>query len=235
MEASAAGLAASDAGGGGEQQQQGEQADGQQTQQPDLSALATQLQDVPAQLEQMRSFMEQSQLAQAPQDAAEEEPAAPDLSFVDPESPTYDPQRAAEQLLEVLGQQQQQAVTQAVEPLQNALSEMQAARDADYLAQEFPELQNPETADAVLKATQEWVNAAGLPPEAASNMQVVRAVFMMGRAAELHNAETATDGQQQQAATLEGAGGASPAGSTPGGLTAESIVNGPGGRSPLPF
>lgn len=243
-----AGAAGGQAGGGGaataapgageadaQQQQQGQQQEAQQQQQPGIDpGLLEQLGTLPEQFEQMRQFMEQSQLPgdqqQQDQTAAEQEQV--DLSFVDPTSPTYNPQQAAEQLLQVLQAQNAQAVQEAVAPLQQQLSDVQNAREADALASEFPDLQNPETADAVFKATSEWVQAAGLPPEAAGNMQVVRAVYMMGRAAELHNEEQGQEGQQD-AATLEGAGGASPAG-TGQGMTAESIL-GTQRRSPLPF
>jgi hypothetical protein len=238
MEAGAAqgpaGGTATAPGDGEELQQQ----DGQQTQeqQAGLSPeLAQQLSTIPDQLEQLRSWMEESQQAQqqAPGAEAEQEPAPADLSFVNPESPNYDPQAAAQQLLQVLEQQNADAVKAAVEPLQQQLQDQQVQREADFLAQEFPELEDPETADAVFRATREWVDAAGLPPEAAGNMQVVRAVFMMGRAAELHNEEQAREGQN--AASLEGAGGASPGGTGQGGFTAQSILEGGGGRSPLPF
>jgi hypothetical protein len=236
MEASAAGLAAGDAAQGeGQEQQQGGAQPGAE-QQPDVGALLGQLEGIPAQLEQMREFMEQQQLSQlqtGAEPAAGAEEQQVDLSFVDPESPQYDPQRAAQELLSVLQQQQATAVQEAVAPLNEQLQTMQTQREADALASEFPELENEETANAVLKATGEWVRAAGLPPEAAGNMQVVRAVFMMGRAAQLHNEESGSG--QQPAAHLEGAGGASPGGGASGGITAESILNGGGRRSPLPF
>ncbi len=229
MEASAAGLAGDGTGDG--QQQQGEQQEGQG---PDLATIASGQDDLRSQLEQMRSYMEE-QSWQPPEVPAEQDtpPEPADLSFVDPNEPNYDPQRAAGQLLEVLQQQNQQALSEALAPLQNDLQEVRSAREADYLAQEFPDLQNPETADAVFKATAEAVQAAGLPAEAAQNMQMVRLVYLAGRAQELAAGEQSEE-QSQQVATLEGAGGASPGGST-GGLTAESIVSAPGGRSPLPF
>ncbi len=237
MEAgAAAGAQAPGAGDSQQEGQDGQQQDGQQQgQQPDISALVEQLGGQTAQLEQMRTFMEEQQVAQQQTDpAAEQQPQEVDLSFVNPESANYDPERAAQELLTVLQDQQSTAVSEAVAPLQEQLQTMQTQREADALASEFPELENEETANAVLKATGEWVRAAGLPPEAAGNMQVVRAVFMMGRAAQLHNEEN-SPGSQQSAAHLEGAGGASPGGGASGGLTAESIVNGGGRRSPLPF
>ena len=232
----AAGGGGTAAGVGDGQQAQGEQ-QGEQQQQaaPDFAALAAQMEgSVSQQLEQMREWMAESQQSLQQQLAPEQpvEPQQTDLSFVDPNSPNYDPERAAAQLLDVLTQQQKDAVNEQIAPLQQQLSEMQSAREADFLAQEFPDLQNPETADAVFRATHEWVQAAGLPIEAASNMQVVRAVYMMGRAAELNATEQQAG--QQQAAALEGAGGASPGG-TGGGLTAASIISGGGGTSPLPF
>lgn len=238
-----AGAAAGPAGGqaaapgAGDGQQEGQQQQGDSgVQQPDLSALVDQIGSQSAQLEQMREFMEQSQLTQLQEpgvDPAQQQQQEVDLTFVNPESPNYDPERAAQELLTVLQQQQSTAVQEAVAPLQEQLQTMHTQREADALASEFPELENEETANAVLKATGEWVRAAGLPPEAAANMQVVRAVFMMGRAAQLHNEENGAG--QQPVAHLEGAGGASPGGGASGGITADSIVKGGGRTGVLPF
>lgn len=241
MEAGAAAGPAGGAAAGGDApaggQQPGDAA--QQAQQPDLGALLTEgLSPVQDTLEEMRQFM--ASQAQPPAADAQQPAAAaePDFSYLNPDAPGYNPEKAAEQLLTVLGQQNQTALQDALKPLQEQLTQTQqqlvdarTETEARALAEEFPDLQEQQVSDKVFAAAQQWVSAAGLPPEAAGNMQVIRAVYMMGRAAELSNEE----GSQQQpgSATLEGAGGASP-GAPAGGLTADSIV-GAGSRSVLPF
>lgn len=228
MEASAA-AAPADAG-----EAQGAEQEQSQQQGALSPELAEQLGGVPSQLEQIREWMEQSQQQQAENAAPEgEEPAEADLSFLDPQDPAYDPNRAAQELLGVLEKQNQDAIKAAVTPLQERLAAQEAQREAELLTQEFPELADEKAQDALMATTRQWVEAAGLPPEAAGNMHVVRAVFMVGKAAELARQEE-TEADQQPAATLEGAGGASPGG-TGGGLTAESILGPSAKRSVLPF
>lgn len=231
MEASAAGLATGDAApaGDGEQGQQQEQEAQQQS--PISPEVAEQLASVPDQLAQMRQWMEESAQQQQVAPAAEEQ-QPPDLSFVNPEDPAYDPQRAATELLSVLEKQTNDALEAKVGPLQERLQAAESLREAELLTKEFPELDDEKAQDALMETTAKWVEAAGLPADTAGNMQVVRAVYMMGRAAELATQEQT--GEAPAAATLEGAGGASPGG-TGGGLTAESIFGDQGRRSPLPF
>lgn len=225
--ADAAPAATGDAPAGGEQQQEAGQPDLGQT-------LQEQLAPMQQQFEQIRQFMENTtQQAETPAEAATEQQPV-DFSYLNPDAPEYDPQAAAQQLLGVIAQQQQaglQPLTEQLQQVSTGLQDMRTEQEARALADEFPDLQDQEVSDKVFTAAEQWVQAAGLPPEAASNMQVVRAVYMMGRAAELANEE----GQQPGpgAATLEGGGGAAPA-APAGGLTAESIIGGRTG-SVLPF
>lgn len=232
-----AGAANGPAGGDAGAQDAPQQADGQvQQQQPDAGP---QLGDVMQQLEQMRGWMEDNVAAQpytqdptADQQFPDQPPQPPDLGFIDPSNPAYDPQQAAGLLLQHMQEQQQQQLQQALAPIQQQVQDVQNSREADALAAEFPDLQQPEVAERVFKATADWVQAAGLPQEAAGNMQVIRAVYMMGRAADLANSEN--EQQVPDPATLEGGGGASPGAGTGGQFTAESII-GAQRRSPLPF
>lgn len=210
---------------------QQQQPDAQQQQPAGLDPqLLEQIQGIPGELEQMRVWMEQQAAQQQqPQDPMLQEP---DLSFIDPADPRYDPQQAASQLLQQMTETQQRALTEAMQPLQQEIQDMRFQRDADALAADFPELQDEATANAVLQRTAEWVRNAGLPEEHAANPQIIRNVYLAGRALELQRQEG--EEQAPPVATLEGAGGASPGGASSGGLTAESIV-GAGGRNPLPF
>lgn len=233
MEASAAGLAGGgDAPAGGEATEQGEQT----PQGPDFGQ---QLQDalgpMQAQLEDVRTWLEQNPPAQEQETEQQTDPATPpDLSYLDPSSPNYDAQTAANQFLQLLEQQhgqQMEPLMQEIGQLRDGLADMRSQAEAEQLAAEFPDLAKQEVSDKVFALAQQWAERAGLPPEAAKNMQVIRMVYMAGRAAEAANAEAS--GEQPAAANLEGAGGAAPAAPV-GGLTAESIVGAPG-RSVLPF
>lgn len=244
MEAgAAAGPAAPGSDGAAEAQQQaGEQQQGQEQGQPDLAAIHQQLAELGPSLEQMRGMLteqQEQQLAWTEQQQAAadgREPAQqpePDLSFMNPDSPAYDPQQAAMTLAQVMQQQSQQQVQAAVEPLQQQIANMEAQRQADLLAGEFPELQDPEIAQNVIDVSRQYAQMLG-QPELGDNPGFWRMAYMAGRAADAANAE-----QQQQppAATLEGAGGASPGGAA---NEREQLVQGilsadGAGRSVLPF
>lgn len=225
--------AAGDAGGEGEQgQQQGEQ---QQNGGPDLAALQAQLAEVGPSLEEMRGML--TDIAGQQQQVPGEEPVEPenvDLSYIDPADPAYDPQRAAETFMQTMNEQTQTAIQQAVAPLQEKTAEMERNAQAADLVREFPDMGKPETFEPVLAAAKDWVAEVGLPEEAAMNPRVWRGVYLMQSAVDSHNAEQSQ--QDAQTATLEGAGGATPAGANAQGafgLTAESIV-GAAGRARLP-
>jgi hypothetical protein len=168
--------------------------------------------------------------AQQQQQQAE---AQPDLSFMDPDSPAYNPQQTAVALAQMMEHQSQQQVQAAVEPLQEQIATMEAQRQADLLAGEFPELQDPEIAQNVIDVSRQYAQMLG-QPALGDNPGFWRMAYMAGRAADAANAE-----QQGQppAATLEGAGGASPGGAA---NEQEQLVQGilsagGAGRSVLPF
>jgi hypothetical protein len=246
MEASAAAGPAAAAGEGDPSQDGGQP---QEQGQPDLAAIQQQLAELGPSLEQMRGMLteqqegmyaQQQQLAEAQgwtpeqiaQAEAEAQPQA-DLSYLNPDAPGYDPNMAAQTLANVMQQASQQQVQQAVAPLQEQIATMEAQRQADLLAAEFPELEDPEIAQNVVNVSRQYAEIIG-KPELGDNPAFWRMAYMAGRAADAANAE-----QQQQpaAATLEGAAGASP------GIPADEqqqlvqgILNAGGrGRSVLPF
>lgn len=243
MEASASqGPAAPGAGdGGGEQPQQGQEQQGGE--QPDFAAMQQQLAELGPSLEQMRGMLteqqEQQQAWAEQQQGYEGDPSQeqqqqpePDLSFMDPDSPQYNPQQTAMALAQLMEQQSQQQVQAAVEPLQEQVATMEAQRQADLLAGEFPELQDPEIAQNVIDVSRQYAQMLG-QSELGDNPQFWRMAYMAGRAADAANEE-----QQQQpaAATLEGAGGASPGAADQREQVVQGILNADGaGRSVLPF
>lgn len=248
MEASAAaGPAAGDGGTGPDApQQQPGQEQQQEGQQPDLAQLQQQLAELGPNLEQMRGMLTEQQEAQqaaweqqqqyAPgYDPAQEQQEQPqtDLSFMDPDSPAYNPQQAAMALAGLMEQQSQQQVQAAVEPLQHQIATMEAQRQADLLAGEFPEMEDPEIAQNVIDVSRQYAQMLG-QPELGDNPAFWRMAYMAGRAADAANAEQQAP---PAAATLEGAGGASPGSSADAQQqVVQGILNADGaGRSVLPF
>src|SRR5438105_556925 len=240
MEASAAAGQAAPAGGdageGQEQPQQGEQA------QPDLASIQQQLSELGPSLEQMRGMLTEQQeqqqaWAEQQQAAADgrepQQPAEPDLSFMDPDNAAYNPQAAAQSLAQLMQDQSQQQVQAALAPLQEQIRTMEAQRQADLLAAEFPEMEDPEIAQNVIDVSRQYAQMLG-QPELGDNPAFWRMAYMAGRAADAANAE---GDQQPAAATLEGAGGASPAGTADEQKQlVQGILNADGaGRSVLPF
>jgi len=241
MEASAAqGPAAAGDGGGEQQQQEGQE---QQGQQPDFAAMQQQLAELGPSLEQMRGMLteqqeqqqawaEQQQGYEGDPSQEQQQPQA-DLSFMDPDSPAYNPQQTAMALAQLMQQESQQQVQAAVAPLQEQIATMEAQRQADLLAGEFPELEDPEIAQNVIDVSRQYAQMLG-QPELGDNPGFWRMAYMAGRAADAANEE-----QQQQpaAATLEGTGGASPGGTADAQKqVVEGILNADGaGRSVLPF
>src|SRR5262252_8747161 len=240
MEASAAqGPAAAAGDGGGEQPQQGQEQGGEQ---PDFAAMQQQLAELGPSLEQMRTMLTEQQeqnAAWAEQQpgyegdpSQEQQQPEADLSFMDPDSPAYNPQQTAVALAQLMEQQSQQQVQAAVEPLQQQIETLTAQRQADLLAGEFPEMEDPEVAQNVIDVSRQYAQMLG-QPELGDNPAFWRMAYMAGRAADAANAE-----QQEPpaAATLEGAGGASPGAADQREQLVQGILNADGaGRSVLPF
>jgi hypothetical protein len=189
--------------------------------------MAAQLQGLSDSQEQMRQFLEGQSQQQPAEQQQEQQPPAADLSFLDEASPNYDPQRAAERLTEVMREQAgvatQAELAKVLAPLQQQVSDMQRASEADALVAEFPDLGKSDVAEPVVKAAGQYAEMVGMP-ELASNTAFIRLTYLAGRAAELAQQQEGAAGAPG-AATLEGAGGASPGGAGQGDTqTAESIA-----------
>lgn len=235
MEASAAGLAAGgeaaqqDGGGAPGAGQQGlaqgqDAGAGQQT--VDFGALQQQLQDMSGTQEEMRQFLAaQAQAAQAQQLQQQQQAQAnqpPDLSFLESEA---DPNVAAQRLQEVINQTADQRVQSMLEqrlgPMDQQLSDMRLNYEADQLVSEFPDLADEQVSGAVMEAAGQAATHMG-QPELVANPQFVRMVYMAGRAAQMAQQQDGAAGAPG-VATLEGGGGAGPAGGTQSGETSDSI------------
>lgn len=226
MEGSGAGLAAAPAagdaaaaaeGGGDATPAAEQQQNGQQQSQPDVNA---QLQSINEMLEPMRDLLQAE-----PWKPAEETPAEtpPDLSFLDDQQPNYTPEQAAkglQDLVEKLATDRAQAL---VEPLAKQQQEMQTKQDTDELIARYPQLGDDTVASQVVDTSRQLAAELG-HPELASSPRMYELVYLAGRATDQANAETAAGGG---AATLEGAGGASPGGSGQGAIpTTQSVTAG---------
>lgn len=260
MEAGAAAGPAAPAGDAADAQGQ----QGQEQAQPDLASIQAQLSELGPSLEQMRTMLTEQQEAlmeqqqpghpgdalpqgqfqqqpppygQQPQygqpQQFQQQPGQPDLSYMDPDNPAYNPQLAAQSLAQLMQEQSQQQVQAALAPIQEQVRNMEAQRQADLLAGEFPELQDPEIAQNVIDVSRQYAQMLG-QPDLGDNPAFWRMAYMAGRAADAANAEGE---QQPQAATLEGAGGASPGGGADAQQQlVQGILNAGGaGRSVLPF
>lgn len=225
MEASAAGLAGP-ASGDGEAAQNGQQAPAQgqqegQQQAPQgdaaIAQMAEQMAAMSGTQEEMRAFLQaQAEQIQQTQTATQQEQQQQiDTSFLEDTSLT--PQQAAERLQTEIDKRAEikaQALVDArVAPLEQSIGTMQQNQEADALVAEFPDLGKPEVAQAVLQEAERWATAIQ-QPEMAHNAQFLKMTYMVGRAAQLAQEQGAAGAPN--AATLEGAGGASPGGAGQG-------------------
>lgn len=223
MEASGAGLAAAPAAGdaavdGGDATTQ------QDGQQPDISAQLASMTDL---LESQRDLL-QSEPWKAPEaeDTPVDEP--PDLSFLDDQQPNYTPEQAAKGLQDLVKSLAAEETRALVEPLAKQQQEMQTRQETDELIARYPQMGDDAVASQVVDTARQLSAELG-HPELASSPRMFELVYLAGRAADQSNAETAGTGG---AATLEGAGGASPGGSGQGAIpTTQSVTAGWKGNS----
>lgn len=181
--------------------------------------------------EELRNFLQSAPWQQQAETPAEpqtpEEPAALDLSFLD--DPDLPPEDLAERLTGAFDERSQKMVQEALAPLQEKISEQERRAEAETLVSEFPDLADPDTAEAVVHASRQWAEATG-QPELANSPALWRLVYMAGRAAEAANSESS----EAAAAHLEGTSGAGPAGGQQVD-PADRIINADGPRKVLPF
>lgn len=230
-----AGAAAGAAGGDAGQVAQGEaQGDGGGGDAPSTAQIAEMLAAQQASQDQMYQYLQSQPWAQ--QEAPEAEPeAAPelDLSFLDMDSPEYNPEQVAQRLggliEQTVEQRVQQGIQQAVTPLQQQQQEMIQRQQVAELVGEFPEMADEAVYTDVLKHATAIADAMG-QPELRNNPVLWRITYMAGRAADAAQEES---GEVPAAAHLEGGAGAAPAGG--GQDMGDAIVGARRGNSVLPF
>lgn len=226
-----------DGGQGAEQQQAGGQFDPSQLV-ASMSAIAEGQNET---RELLRSLAEQNTAGAEGAEGEEGDGHDPfaglDLSFLE-ETPAAaeaeDPAQFTAQLGQVLAQAVQQGVQQQmgqiVQPLQTQLSEMQRSQAAQELADEFPALADPGTAQEVMGLASQLAAANG-QPELGDQPWFWRLTYMAAEAAAAAN--DAGGNADPNAATLEGGGGALPGGAS-GGDLGDAIVGSRRGASVLP-
>ncbi len=232
------------AGQQGDAGQQGEQSAEAGTG-PDFGAMQAALAEQGSTLSEMRDFLQSSpwqdiQQAQGDDDQSDDSglPDDIDLSFLDPDTAAQmDPQQLEQRLQSVIQAQAQKVAQDMVNPVRAEVQEMRHQQEVQALVGEFPEMAEPETAQAVLKnageLAQQIAQSVGQPELAerlAGSPQFWRTTYMAGRAADAAQQE----GEDIAApATLESGAGGTPGGG--GGDLGDQIIGARRGASTLPF
>ena len=207
----------------------------QQQSGPDLSGLESRLEGLASGQEELRQFVQNTEQRFADlQGQPEPEPQEEDLSWLDPVNPDYDPQRAGQNLEQLIEDRANKLVESRLSPLEQRFQQREFEMEARDLVSEFPQLAEPEVAQQVAKTARELVEENGWPAELANSPRFWRVAYMAGRAAELANEENAAGGDSD-VARLEG-GGATP--QAPGQDLVDRIFSGEGerrGSRALPF
>jgi hypothetical protein len=212
-----------------------QQADGGQSEGLDANALASELAQMRATQQETYQWMQENL---RPQEGQQQEtkpeattPEPLDLSWLDPDSPTFDPNAMAQQLSGLVDNAVEQRVQQAVAPVQQQQEQMQRENEIAALLGEFPEIGEEETMEKLLDTSKQYAEAVG-HPELADKPWFWRTTYVMGRAFEQAQEE---QGDGPAPAHLESGSGAAPAGGGGQGMTAEDIVGARRGASVLPW
>lgn len=215
--------------GEGQAQTEGQNGDsqGQGQQGPDISGMVDQLGTVASGMEEMRQFLaSQPWQQQATEGEQEQDNGELDLSWLDPQSQTYeDPAAVAARLSEQLNGAVDQRAQALIAPIAKQLMEMQHELQARDLAGEFPELASDDVANKIAGQGGLAQQLAGSldrsqPLEGQPNFW--RLVYMAHKAAESANAE---NGSGDPAARLESGSGPGPANQMTEADIVQGIVN----------
>jgi hypothetical protein len=144
----------------------------------DLSPITEQLNSLGARLDQFGAQLPQQEAA----------PTADPFDFSDlfgaeaepepePVAPQVDLQQMVQRLQQATSSQSEQQIQQAIEPLMEIVSNMQADTDAGTLIEAFPQLADPEVAEAVVNTADSMAAAMGLPPQVARSAPFIEQVY----------------------------------------------------------
>lgn len=216
MEASTAGPAAANG--------DAAQADGTEPQaaaEPTLTDIQTSLQGFGSDIEQMREHLAAEPWRPAtdgqPQEQQQQQtPAADELdfSFLDETAPQYagSPEAAMAQLGQLIRGEAKKVAAEEVKPIRTELQQEKQERGYENLAERYPQLQDQKVAKELLDLTAQVVQQEGFPEELALHPGFMEKIYLASRA----QAQNQEGGADAAAATLEGAGGASPGGAGQG-------------------
>jgi hypothetical protein len=214
-----------------------QQADGGQSEGLDANALASELAQSRATQQETYQWMQDNL---RPQEAQQQEtkpeattPEPLDLSWLDPDSPTFDPNAMAQQLSGLVESNAvEQRVQQAVAPVQQQQEQMQREQEIGCSARGVPRARRGgDDGEGPADTSKQYAEAVG-HPELADEPWFWRTTYVMGRAIEQAQEE---QGDGPAPAHLESGSGAAPAGGGGQGMTAEDIVGARRGASVLPW
>lgn len=231
MEASAAGLAAApasgDAAADGQGQQQAGAGDGAAQQQaPAIDAvLARVAETLEANHEilSQRPWEQPAAGAEGQQDgkdgAGADGSGELDLSFLDDTQPGWTQEKALKDLADLIDGRAGEKAQQMIAPALQRIGAVESSLAIDDLVARYPEFGKPEVAKKVMADAKTWAESVN-SPELGSNPEVYHLIYLANLALEQREREDAAGADG--AATLEGAGGASPGGSGQGGAAMTS-------------
>lgn len=192
--------------------EQAETPESEQATEPSLADIQASLQSMGSDMESLRE-----QLAAAPQTPAEpvaEEPPEPeeiDYSFLNEPQYQADPNAALQQLSQVIRDEARKVAQEAVTPVRQEVQQERETRELNALSERYPQLQDPKFAEELIQQSEAFMAESGLPKEHATNPRVLEKLYLASRARAQNE-----DDPTSTAATLEGAGGASPGGAGQG-------------------
>jgi hypothetical protein len=201
MEASMAGDAGAD---GGEAQEA--QAPG-----VDLSPVLQQIEQVGGRMGQMETMLQQ--LAQGPEPEGEgedDEALAALADLFGQQEQGVDADTASRLVDSLVEQRLGSHLNQAIAPLIEQVETLRSSADAQTLLQAFPEMANPEVAQAVVQQAAQAAQQMGVPPEMARRPGFIELVYKSQKFDQRAAGEVPVGDLEHQG--LEPGGGASPRG-----------------------
>jgi hypothetical protein len=186
---------------------------------PDLSGVERLLGEFRGTLDQFGSrfdAIEQRIPEPAREEPAEEQLPTPSFSDADYDEHgelTMEAQtRAIQEIARDIAQQQVQA---AVNPIIEAQAREADIAYADYLEETYPDLQDEETQDRMLAATEAFAEGIGRP-ELANNPRMLEVVYLAQRAADAADRETPAEAAREVSVERGSGAGPAPASSSSG-------------------
>lgn len=218
MEASGAGLATAPASGDAAADGQGGQAaEGDAAQGAQSPAIEAILGRVAEQLEANHQVLTERPWEQAAADESaegeDEGSGEIDLSFLDDTQPGWSQEKALQDLAALIDGRAGEKAQQLVSPALQRLQTLETNQAIDDLVARYPQFGEPQVAKKVMEDSRAWAESVG-KPELGSSPEVYHLIYLAGLTLEQQGREDAAGADG--AATLEGAGGASPGGSGQG-------------------